>query len=74
MSRATPASEAGPIDEAAIERGGLDAVRELLDRASGVATTADLPALFGWLARRGVRAGLALRIMPDAFASPVRNS
>jgi len=57
------------MDDAGIERIGLDAVRELLDRASEVATNAELPALFGWLARRGVRAGLALRIMPDAFAS-----
>jgi len=57
------------MDEAGIERGGLGAVSELLDRASKVASNADLPALFGWMARRGVRAGLALRVMPDAFAS-----
>ena len=57
------------MDEAAIERGGLGAVSELLDRAANVASSAELPALFGWLARRGVRAGLALRVMPDAFAS-----
>jgi putative endopeptidase len=57
------------IDEAAIERGGLGAVSQILERASAVASLAELPALLGWLQRRGVRAGLALRIMPDAFAS-----
>jgi len=57
------------MDEAAIAQGGLGAVSELLDRAANVATNAELPALFGWLQRRGVRAGLAMRVMPDAFAS-----
>lgn len=57
------------MDEAAIERGGLGAVNELLDRATNVGSNAELPALFGWLARRSVRGGLALRVMPDAFAS-----
>ena len=56
-------------DEAAIERGGLGLVNEVLDRASNVGSSAELPVLFGWLARRGVRAGLVLRVMPDAFAS-----
>jgi predicted metalloendopeptidase len=57
------------MDEAAIERDGLGAVKELLERGSRIGSSAELPALFGWLARRGVRAGLTMRVMPDAFAS-----
>ena len=57
------------MDEAAIERGGLGGMSELLERAASLATSAELPALFGWLQRRGVRAGLAMRVLPDAFAS-----
>ncbi len=57
------------MDEAAIERGGLGSAAELFDRARALASRAELPALLGWLQRRGVRAGLGFRVMPDAFAS-----
>jgi putative endopeptidase len=57
------------MDEAAIDRAGLGAVTELLDRVAALASHAELPMLLGWLQRRGVRAGLALGVMPDAFAS-----
>jgi putative endopeptidase len=54
------------LDHAA--RGGVS-VRDILTRAATVSSRADLPALLGWLQRRGVRAGIALRVMPDAFKS-----
>jgi predicted metalloendopeptidase len=57
------------MDEAAIESGGLGVANEPLDRVAALRSNTELPALFGWLARRGVHAGLALRVMPDAFAS-----
>jgi predicted metalloendopeptidase len=57
------------MDEPAIERGGLGSAAELFDRANGLASSADLYALLGWLQRRGVRAGLGVRVLPDAFAS-----
>ena len=60
---------ASGLDEAAIERAGLASVRDLLARATSVSTREELPALFGWLQRRGVRAGLGVRVLPDAFAS-----
>ncbi len=60
---------ASGLDEAAIEKAGLAGVEEILRRAASVTRREDLPALLGWLQRRGVRAGIALRVMPDAFAS-----
>ncbi|MDO8506569.1 MAG: M13 family metallopeptidase N-terminal domain-containing protein, partial [Candidatus Limnocylindria bacterium] len=60
---------ASGADEAAVERAGLASVAKLLGRASALRSSAELPALLGWLQRRGVRAGLGLRVMPDAFAS-----
>ena len=60
---------ASGLDEAAIEKAGIAGVREILRRAESVSKREDLPALLGWLQRRGVRAGLALRVMPDAFQS-----
>jgi putative endopeptidase len=60
---------ASGMDEGAIERAGLGAVTELLERVGALASNGELPALLGWLQRRRVRAGLALRVMPDAFAS-----
>jgi putative endopeptidase len=60
---------ASGMDEEGIERAGLGTVKALLERASALRSNAELPALLGWLQRRGVRAGIALRVMPDAFAS-----
>ena len=57
------------MNEPAIKRAGLAAVRDLLDRATHVGKREELPALLGWLQRRGVRAGLGVRVLPDAFAS-----
>src|SRR4051812_27092315 len=60
---------ASGLDEEGIERAGLAGLRDILRRAEGISSRDDLPALLGWLQRHGVRAGLALRVMPDAFAS-----
>src|SRR4051812_41223859 len=60
---------ASGLDEAAIEREQLAEVRDILVRAATVNSREELPAVLGWLQRRGVRAGLALRVMPDAFKS-----
>ena len=60
---------ASGMDEAAVAKAGLGAVRDLLARAVAVRTREELPVLFGWLQRRGVRAGLGVRVLPDAFAS-----
>jgi putative endopeptidase len=60
---------ASGMDEAGIERAGLASVADILGRVEGLHSRADLPALLGWLQRHHVRAGLGLRVMPDAFAS-----
>ena len=60
---------ASGLDDAAIERGGLAGVSELLRRVTTLSSREELPRLLGWLERRGVNGGLALRVMPDAFES-----
>jgi putative endopeptidase len=60
---------AGGMDEAGVEGAGLASVTDILRRAERLDTRGDLPGLLGWLQRRGVRAGIALRVAPDAFAS-----
>src|SRR3954463_9010546 len=60
---------ASGLDEDGIERAGLAGVTDILARAQGSTSRDAIPALLGWLQRRGVRAGLALRVMPDAFNS-----
>jgi putative endopeptidase len=57
------------LDENAIERGDLAGVRGLLQRVADLKSRDDLSRLLGWLERRGVNGGLALRVMPDAFNS-----
>jgi predicted metalloendopeptidase len=63
---------ASGLEEAAIERAGLSSVKDVLRRVERLKSRDELPGLLGWLQRRGVRAGLGLRVMPDAFNS-VRN-
>ena len=63
---------ASGLDEAAIEGAGLSSVKDVLRRVEGLKSRDELPSLLGWLQRRGVRAGLGMRVMPDAFNS-VRN-
>jgi putative endopeptidase len=60
---------ASGMDEAAIERAGLASVADIIHRADALADRAELPRLLGWLRRRGVNAGLTMRVMPDAFES-----
>jgi putative endopeptidase len=60
---------ASGMDEAGIERGGLGAVADILRRAEQMKDRAELPALLGWLQRRGVRAAIGMIVGPDAFAS-----
>ena len=60
---------ASGMDEAGIERAGLASVADILARADGLADRDELPRLLGWLRRRGVNAGLGLRVLPDAFDS-----
>jgi len=63
---------ASGLDEAAIEGAGLSSVKDVLRRVERLKSRDELPSLLGWLQRRGVRAGLGMRVMPDAFNS-VRN-
>src|SRR6267378_1500016 len=60
---------ASGLDEAAIERVGLASVRDVLRRVESLKSRDELPSLLGWLQRRGVRAGLGLRVMPDSLNS-----
>ncbi|HUQ40922.1 MAG TPA: M13 family metallopeptidase [Candidatus Limnocylindrales bacterium] len=60
---------ASGMDEAGIARAGLASVSDVLARVAALRSSKELASIFGWLQRRGVRAGLALRAMPDAFAS-----
>jgi predicted metalloendopeptidase len=60
---------ASGMDEDGIEGSGLGSVADILRRAETLKDRRELPALLGWLQRRGVRAAIGMGIGPDAFAS-----
>jgi len=78
-----PSSEAGSeprklsdfyasfMDEARVEAAGLDGLRDQLGRIHGISDKAALPALFGDLARLGVRIPWNVDVFPDEHDATV---
>jgi len=70
----TPAQKVGDLfaagmDEAAIERAGVQPIAEDLARIDALGDVAALPPLLAWLHRRRVFAAFSVTVLPDAKAS-----